>query len=133
VGSLLLAGVLSGCTAARSSLGTSDSSCFLSLPAAANAVRGDGHFIGIHLLTPAQLTRVAPRFTDDLVDAKLTAPHMCVAAYDGFTFTASMVKKPLGQMRGRLAIVVVNASNEKVLVTVIIGRAPLRFGHPHLG
>lgn len=131
-GAMLLAGGLSGCTSARSSLGTTDSSCFLDLPAAAQGVVHHGRFTGIHLFSVTQLRKLAPRLVDELEVAHATAPHMCVAAYEG-TFSAAGVDKPLGRSSGLLAIAVVNASNRKLLATVLIKRAPLHFGHPHLG
>jgi hypothetical protein len=133
LGALLLAGVMSGCTSARSSLGTTDSACYESLPTAAQAVMGHGHFVGIHLFTKTQLTKMAPRLVDDLADKfKTTATRVCVAAYEG-TFTSADVAKPLGHASGKLAVVVVNAANHQLLGTDIIKRAPLRFGHPHVG
>jgi len=133
LGALLFAGFLSGCTSARSSLGTTDSSCFQALPTASQAVRHHGHFVGIHLFTLATLAKVAPRLVDDLLDKQTTkATRVCVAAYEG-NFTSAEVVKPLGRSSGKLAVAVVNASNEQLLGTDIIKRPPLHFGHPHLG
>jgi hypothetical protein len=133
IGVLALAGGLSGCAAVRSNLGTTDSSCFLALPTAAQAVGDHGRFVGIHLYVLAQFSKLAPNLVDTLSDAHVSgATHVCVAAYEG-TFTASGVMKPLGQPNGRLAVVVVDASNQKLLATVIVKRPPLHFGHPHMG
>lgn len=126
----LLAGVLSGCTSARSSLGTSDSTCFLSLAPAADAVGDHGHLVGIRLFTPGQLAGLAPKLEHQLAMSRLTAPHMCVAAYEGI-YTSAMVTKPVGRARGTLAVVVVNASSHQVIATVIIKKPPLNFGHTH--
>jgi hypothetical protein len=129
---ILLATVLAGCTSARSSLGTSDSSCYLSLPSTSKAVGGHGKFLGIHAYTPSQLKARAPHLSADLTAAHATSSHMCVAAYSG-SFTAANVSKPLGKAGGRLAAAVVNASDRTILATVIFGRLPLHFGHPHVG
>jgi hypothetical protein len=132
VGALLLAGGLSDCTSARSSLGTSDSSCYLDLPAAGQAVGHHGRFAGIHLFSLSQLRKKAPRLVDDLEAAHATAAHMCVAAYEG-KFSAASLDKPLGRASGIFAVAVVDASNQKLLGTVLIKRVPLHFGHPHVG
>jgi hypothetical protein len=133
MGALAMAGALSGCAAVRTNLGTTDSSCFLALPTAAHAVGDHGRFVGIHLFVLAQFSKLAPNLVDTLADAHVTgATHVCVAAYEG-TFTASEVVKPLGRSSGRLAVVVVDASNQKLLATVIVRRPPLHFGHPHVG
>jgi hypothetical protein len=129
----MLAGVLSSCTSARSSLGTSDSSCFLDLPTASQAVGGHGHFVGIHLFSVSQLGKLAPNLMDHITDIQAAkATHVCVAAYEG-QFTSANVMKPLGKSSGRLAVVVVDASNQKLIGTDIITRAPLHFGHSHVG
>jgi hypothetical protein len=132
MGVLAMAG-LSGCAAVRSNLGTTDSSCFLSLPTAARAVSDHGRFVGIHLFVLSQFSKVAPKLVDDLADAHVTnATHVCVAAYEG-NFTASHVAKPLGRSSGKLAVVVIDASNQKLLATIILSHPPLHFGHPHAG
>lgn len=132
LGALVLAGALAGCTSARSSLGTTDSSCFLALPTASSAVHDHGYFMGIHLFTRAQLAKVAPRMANELAEADEAATHLCVAAYSG-TFTSTGVQKAMGRPAGKLAIVVVNASTRKLLATVIFRHLPLRFSHTHLG
>ncbi len=132
VGAILLAGCLTGCTEARSNLGTSDSSCYLALPAAADAVHEAGHFAGIRLFTRGQLHSLAPRLTALLQARDDTAAHMCVAAFTG-SFSSSSVSKPLGRSHGTLAVVVVNASSRGVLATVIFKKTPLNFTHSHLG
>jgi hypothetical protein len=131
-GVILLATVLTGCTSVRSSLGTSDSSCYLTLPVASQAVGGHGKFLGIHAYTPSQLKARSSRLYAELIAAHATTAHMCVAAYTG-TFTADKVAKPLGKSSGRLATTVINASDRKVLATVLFHRLPRHFGHPHLG
>ncbi|HEY1832643.1 MAG TPA: hypothetical protein VGG38_20570 [Acidimicrobiales bacterium] len=131
--SLALAAALSGCTSPRSSLGTGDSACFLDLPAAAGAVHTHGRFIGIHRYSLAALKKTAPRLVRDLEAAHDTATQMCLAAYQGH-YTSSGVEKPIGRRSsGTLAVVAVDASNKKVLGTLIIKKAPLHFGHPHVG
>jgi hypothetical protein len=130
VGLALLATVLAGCTSARSSLGTSDSSCFSTLPTASHAVGGHGHFLGVRLFTLTQLHTMAPHLYADLQAAHASAAHLCVSAYKG-SFTSSDVSKPIGSASGALATVVVNAADRKLLATVVFTRLPVRFGHSH--
>ena len=132
VGLLFLGSVLSACTSARSSLGTGDSSCFLDLPTAAQAVHNHGQFVGIHLFSLSHLRSTAPHLVAKLKAADISPPHLCVAAYKG-EFSSNQVEKPLGHVSGHLAIVVVDAATTHLLATVIIKQVPLHFGHPHLG
>ena len=99
----LMAGLLTGCTSVRSSLGTSDSSCYKSphlykVLAARHAVKSD----------------------------------VCVAAFSG-TFTKASVSKPIGSSAGRLAIVISQTGSNHLIGTVIVAHPPFRLGHPHIG
>ena len=60
----LAAGLVTGCTSVRSNLGTSDSPCYLTLPAAARAVGSHGRLVGVHLVTLAGLRRQTPELFD---------------------------------------------------------------------
>jgi hypothetical protein len=133
VGVLALAAVLSGCTSARSSLGTGDSSCFVDIPTAAAAVHSHGTFIGIHRYSLTALKKSAPHLDQDLTTAHSTAAEMCLAAYKG-SYSSAGVEKPIGKANaGTLAVVAIDAANRHLLGTLVIEHAPLRFGHPHVG
>jgi hypothetical protein len=130
--SLLIVLLLAGCTSLRSSLGTSDSSCYLALPTTSSAVHGHGRLIGIHLFTESSLRKKAPHLYSDLSTTEVAQQHVCVAAYEG-VFTSGGVLKPRGKPSGRLAVVVTETPSNKLLGTIIFLRAPLHFGHPHVG
>jgi hypothetical protein len=133
LGGLVLAAVLSSCTGPRSSLGTGDSSCFLDIPTAATAVHTQGRFIGIHRYSLSALKKSAPHLVRDLDATHSTAAQMCVAAYEGH-YTSAKVEKPIGRRKaGTVAVVAVDAANNHLLGTLIIKKAPLHFGHPHVG
>jgi len=130
-GCLLLAALASGCTSARNSLGTSDSSCYLALPAAERAVHGHGHLEGVHLFSLAALRQKAPHLYRTIAPERVTS-RVCVVAFDGF-FTTSSVSDPRGRSAGRLAVVVATTPANRLLGTVIFVRPPLHFGHSHVG
>jgi hypothetical protein len=128
----LLAVLATGCTSVRSSLGTSDSSCFRAIPVANTAVHSRGRFVGAHLFTESKLHSTAPKLVSALTADGLTVHTVCVVAFEG-TFSATGVSHPLGRSTGKLAVVVASSPANKVLATVIFGKAPLHFGHPHVG
>jgi hypothetical protein len=132
VACLVAAGVLAGCSTVRSDLGTSDSPCYLALPAASQAVHGSGKLAGVDLLTLTGLRRQAPHLF-----APLAIPHpgpdrICVIEFTG-SFAASSVARPLGSPSGRLAVVVLRTPSNRLLGTVILDHPPLHFGHAHIG
>jgi len=129
---MFLAGVLSSCSSARSNLGTSDSSCYLALPTATKAVEGHGRLLGVHLFDLAALRHRAPRLFEMLATRNGGSQRVCVVAFEGH-FEKSNVSKPLGRSSGRLAVVVSTTPANQLLGTVIVTRAPLHFGHPHIG
>jgi hypothetical protein len=131
-GCVLLAGVLAGCTTARSSLGTSDSSCYLALPTATKATGSDGHLLGVQRDSLAALRKQAPHLLRDLATKKPGSQSVCVIAFTG-KFTAGSVSDSRGRASGRLAVVVTTTPGNHVLGTVIFKRAPLHFGHSHAG
>jgi hypothetical protein len=131
-GSLLLASVLAGCSSARSSLGTSDSSCYVALPTATKAIGGHGRLLGVHLFTLASLRHRAPQLFKALAPGRDDSERVCVVAFAG-VFTQAMVSHPRGRSSGRLAVVVATNPGNDVLGTVIFTRPPLHFGHPHIG
>ncbi len=132
VSCVVAAGVLVGCTSARSNLGTSDSSCYVALPTATRAVGSHGRLIGVHLSTVATLHRQAPRLFDELSEAPAPGQRVCVVAFAG-SFTRSMVSQPLGRPSGSVAIVVLRFPSNQLLGTAIVLRPPVRFGHSHFG
>jgi hypothetical protein len=129
-GCALLVGVAAGCTTARSSLGTSDSSCYLALPTATKAVNSNGRMVGVHRFTLGALRRKAPHLLADLTTTQPSSQAVCVVAFSG-NFTSSSVEQPHGLASGRLAVVVSTATGNHLLGTVIFTRPPLLFGHSH--
>jgi hypothetical protein len=131
-GTLLLTSVLAGCTSSRSSLGTTDSSCYLALPIASHAVHGKGRLVGIQLFSESSLRKRAPNLSRDLSLSSKAPQEVCVAAYVG-QFTRGTVNRPLGRPSGQLAVVVSETPSNELLGTIIFRHAPLHFGHPHVG
>lgn len=131
-GCLLLAGVLAGCSSARSSLGTSDSSCYLALPTATKAIGGHGRLLGVHLFTLTSLRHRSPHLFKALALGHDGSERVCVVAFSG-VFDQATVSHPRGRSSGRLAVVVATTPGNELLGTVIFTRAPLHFGHPHIG
>ena len=82
-GTLLLTSVLAGCTSSRSSLGTTDNSCYLALPIASHAVHGKGRLVGIQLYSESSLRKKAPNLSRDLSLSSKAQQKVCVAAYVG--------------------------------------------------
>jgi len=132
VGFVLLAIVLAGCSTARNDLGTSDNSCYLALPSASNAVGGHGRLLGVDLLTSTALRQQAPRLFTALATQRVSPKRVCVIAFVGH-FNKTMVSDPLGRSSGRVAVVVLATPSNQLLGTVIFTRAPLQFGHTHIG
>lgn len=127
---LLAAGLLAGCTSARSNLGTSDSACFLALPSAAKAAGPHSRFIGVHLYTLASLRKNAPQLYDALPSEPASSQRICAIAFMG-TFTKTSVSHPLGLAEGPVAVVVLKTPSNQLLGTVLFNHAPVRFGHSH--
>jgi hypothetical protein len=124
--------LLAGCTAARNSLGTSDSSCYLALPSAAHAVGPHSTFVGVHQFTLSSLHQKDPRLFDTLAPVRSTAQRVCIVEFVG-AFTQASVKKPLGKPSGRIAVVVLEAPSNRLVGTVIFHHPPLTFAHTHAG
>ena len=98
-GALLAVSVaVSGCTTTRSDLGTSDSSCYLALPTAAEAVHARGHMVGVHRDTLATLRRLAPGLYRQLDSTNHLSEVVCVVAFTGH-FTKASVSDPHGRPR----------------------------------
>jgi hypothetical protein len=131
-GCVLLVALLGGCTSARSSLGTSDSSCFLALPTASQAVHHQGELLGLHRFTVGSLRKKAPKLLLELDTSEKSSQLVCVVAFRG-EFHSSAVTGPKGRPEGKLAVVVTTTPANHVLGTVIFRRIPLRFSHSHVG
>jgi hypothetical protein len=132
LGCALLAGLLAGCTTARSSLGTSDSSCYLALTTATKAVDAHGHLLGVQSYSLSALRKQAPHLLHDLATKKPGSQSVCVIAFTG-RFTAGSVSDPHGRTSGHLAVVVSTRPGNHLLGTVVFRRDPLHFGHSHAG
>ncbi len=128
----LLAALLFGCTAARSNLGTSDSACYLALPAATKAVGSHGRLLGVRLMSLKALSQKSPHLFKSSLDEHPSRQRVCVIAFVG-KFTSISVSKPLGRPSGRLAVVALEAPSNQLLGTAILDHPPLQFGHSHLG
>jgi hypothetical protein len=131
-GCALVAGVLAGCTTARSGLGTSDSSCYLALPTATKAVGSHGHLLGVQKFSLSALRKNAPHLLHDLATTASGSETVCIVAFTG-NFTAGSVSEPRGRASGRLAVVVSTTPGNHLVGTVIFTKAPLHFGHSHAG
>jgi len=124
--------LLTGCTTARSDLGTSSSSCYEALPTATKAVGGHGRLLGVDRFTLSSLHQNAPRFFEQLDPKGSASQRVCVVAFGG-QFDASSVSGPHGRSSGHLAVVVSTTPGNHVLGTVILAQPPLHFGHSHAG
>ena len=130
---VLAASLLASCSSARSDLGTTDESCYLTLPTAARAVGGHGHLDGVRKFTFSDLRGMAPRLYGQLVhDGLAPKQPVCLAAYTGH-FTASEVSKPLGDRTGTsaVAVAVVTTPANRLLGTLMLAKLPVRFQHTH--
>jgi hypothetical protein len=130
-GGALLAMVCTGCTAARSTLGTSDSSCYLALPTATAAVGTHAHLVGFHRFTLKQLKVKAPHLYQAIASDESASENVCVVAFTG-KFASGHVAKPHGRPSGTLAVVVSTTPGNELLGTVIFRHAPLHFGQTHV-
>lgn len=123
---------LAGCSSARSSLGTVDGGCFLALPAASAAVHHRGRLLGADLVGVGSL-RHRPLIYRTATEAPgPKVRQVCLVAFGG-SFTSGTVERPAGHVAGRLAVVVVEYPHSRLLGTVVLSRAPVRFGHSHAG
>jgi len=125
---VVVASLLSACSAARNGLGTSDESCYLALPTAAKAVGSHAHLAGVRKFTLGGLHSMAPRLYGHLTDDVPKGQSVCLAAYTGH-FDASGVSKPFGRQGGTVAVVVVTTPANRLLGTLILAKIPVRFEH----
>jgi hypothetical protein len=132
VSAAALAVSLASCTSARSTLGTSDSSCFRAIPAAVEAVHSHGRLLGGRLFTTSALRHKAPHLYAQLSSDHPLPSSVCVMGFKG-NFTKGAVDKPLGRSAGALAVVVTSSSGTTLVGTVIFRKVPLALGHSHVG
>jgi hypothetical protein len=129
VAGLVLSGsVFVGCSAARTDVGTTDESCYLALPTAADAVGPGAHFIGVRKYTMSSLKGVAPRLYGFMSKSVSPKQAVCLAAYRGH-FDSYTVTKPIGHPAGTLAVAVVKTPGNELLGTLILTKIPVRFQH----
>lgn len=129
---LVAAATLAGCSAARNSLGTEDAGCYITLPRAVQAVHGAGHLAGVRLEAVASLRRRAPKLYAVANERGVRPQRVCLVAFHG-RFKATQVERASGAPVGRLAVVVLEYPDSRLLGTVLFFRAPVHFGHTHLG
>jgi hypothetical protein len=128
----LIACLAAGCTFARSNLGTTDSSCYLALPAAAKSVGSHTRLLGVRLFTLADLKRQAPKLLAQIPPERPPTQSVCTFAFSG-RFTSTSVSQAHGRPAGPVAVVVLTKPSNRLLGTVILKRLPLRFSHSHIG
>lgn len=131
-GALVFVGALSGCTAARNSLGTSSSPCFRAVPVASEAVKDQGRLAGVRLLSSRDLDK-RPRLRDVLsTRAGRQVRTVCAVAFTG-SFRIGDVHDPIGHGpvggEGTFAVVCVSTPQNKLLGTIVLSRSPLPFRH----
>ena len=127
---------VTGCTAARDTLGTNSSPCFRALALAADAVRDRGAFAGVRLVSASSLAKLQ-RVDKVLAQRSRTRLHnVCLVSYRG-TFRPDQVKLPAGPVppsgEGHFAVVVVTNPQNVLLATFVLEKEPVRFRHLALG
>ena len=130
---VLALATLSGCTAARDTLGTNSSPCFRALALAKDAVHNRGTFSGVRLVNVATLKAPPAHFKATLQARSLKPLHnVCLVSYKG-TFTPDQVERPAGKSlppgTGHVAIVVVSTPQNVLLATFVLQHDPVRFRH----
>jgi len=124
---------LSGCTAARDTLGTNASPCFDALAVGEDAVNDRGTFAGVRLISLTSFGQDAHLMAALSARAGPKVHDVCVVSYRG-TFGVDQVKDAVGPPPpkgvGHYAIVIVSKPQNRLLGTVVRLTQPLRFGHP---
>jgi hypothetical protein len=130
----LLALTLAGCSSAHDSLGTSDGGCFIALPTADTAIHHHGQLLGARLVAVSDLRRRKDQLVYQAAEEARgpRARRVCLVAFVG-RFSSATVEQPEGGATGKLAIVVIEYPDSRLLGTVVLSHLPDRFGHPHLG
>ncbi len=131
-GLALAAGLAGGCTAARSVLGTTDSACYLALPAAAQAAGSHHKLTGVRLFRVDSLRQRYPKLDEALPTTANPKQRVCVFGFSG-RFARSSVSRPYGKDAGHFAVVVLDAPSNQLVGTVIFDHQPPPLGHTHIG
>ncbi len=120
VGSAL---ALAACTG-HNELGTSDSACYIALPTAAGATGHRDHLVGTRMTTAGALRRTSPTFAARADLPADPGARVCLVAFSA---------PGRGGPRRGLTVAVVTYPGDRVRSVVTVHRAPLGFGHFHLG
>ena len=94
--------LLAGCTSVRSNLGTSDSPCYLALPAATRSVGATSRLVGVHLTTVRTIAKDSSFLAKTLGIGNGSAKRACVFEFAG-RFSKSSVSRAGGHASGRFA------------------------------
>jgi hypothetical protein len=124
--------VLGGCTSARSNLGTSDSPCYLALPAAARAVGPHTRLVSVRLETAKGIEKLSPNLSGTLHLDRASPQRFCVIAFSG-RFARQRVAKPEGRSSGPLAVAVLRSPSNKLVATVLFGHGTRTLGAGRTG
>jgi hypothetical protein len=127
---------LSGCTAARDTLGTDSSPCFRALAIGEDAVHDRGVFKGVRLLADNDVAK-EHRLETVLKERSSTRLHdVCLMDYSG-SYRPSQVRRFAGKVPasgvGHFAIVAVSTPQNVLLATFVLEKEPVRFRHLALG
>jgi hypothetical protein len=114
---------LAGCAGPRNTLGAGSTACFKALPAAFDAVRHQGRYLGVREVAASRLALRHPEF------ASLGKETICIVAFAG-TYAPGSVQGAPPTASGRYALVAVDAKNAQVEASFVVAQLPLRFGHP---
>jgi len=119
--SLALMLALASCAGPRNSLNTAASVCFRAIPSAADAVGHRGRLVGVRRRSQRYVARRFP--------AVSTPPGrgpVCLVAFRG-DYRSGQVRGT--NLKGRYAIVVVEARSRHVVRVRVTNKLPLRFRH----
>jgi hypothetical protein len=111
---------LASCTP-RNALGTGSTVCIRAIPAAADEVHHKGRPEGVREVNAASLAARIPEV------APLGKQTVCLVAFSD-TFEPGDVTHAKEQRAGRYALVVVD-HHQRVVVSFVLDRLPLRFRH----
>jgi hypothetical protein len=132
---LMMGTLLTSCTSVRNGLGTRDSVCFASLPAAQRAVGGKPTLAGVRYVAPTLLLDSLDRQTHRQLRppaSLLSMPRkgVCLVAYRG-RFSSGLAKRAWRPEPGPydFAVVVVRQADDHVLGVLLLSQSPMRFSH----
>ena len=146
VGAAVLGASLAACTPSSNAIGPPESSkCLLAIAAARDAVLGEGRYAGVRYVSAKSLAADL-RASRDLKAVRgprrrvppALAAHdeaVCVVAWRGRFVPAALLDGwPPERRVGRLAVVVVDQNDDRVIVTIVLEHPPLGLGRafPHL-